>query len=81
MEFFASSTRISGTPETKKAAFHPVVGAAALGVSETMAFYSIETLRDGVSFPESCGERLLIESVLETVKWHASHARRFALAS
>jgi len=42
---------------------------AALGVFETTSSNTIDMLRDGTSFPESCGEERDIGSVLETVKW------------
>jgi len=40
-----------------------------LGVFETTSSNTIDMLRDGTSFPESCGEERDIGSVLETVKW------------
>ena len=42
---------------------------AALGVFETTSSNTIDMLRDGTSFPESCGEERDIGSVLEAVKW------------
>ena len=40
-----------------------------MGVFETTSSNTIDMLRDGTSFPESCGEERDIGSVLETVKW------------
>jgi len=42
---------------------------AASSVFETTSSNTIDMLRDGTSFPESCGEERDIRSVLETVKW------------
>jgi len=36
---------------------------------ETTSSNTIDMLRDGTSFPESCGEERDIGTVLETVKW------------
>jgi len=42
---------------------------AAPGVFETTSSNTIDMLRDGTSFPESCGEGRDIGSLLEPVKW------------
>jgi hypothetical protein len=75
MEFFALPARMS-CPEstgrarmkTQKAASSPLRKTAASGVYETSTPNSIDMLRDGTSFPESCGGRRDIGGLLESVK-------------
>jgi hypothetical protein len=76
MEFFALSARNharnppGGHASRRKKPRILLSGKRQLWAScETTSSNTIDMLRDGTSFPESCGEERDIGSVLEPVKW------------